>query len=172
MDRDRVVLAEIARPRGVRGELLAISQTDVPGRFEGLKRAYARLVDGSDVEIEFEDAWPYRGDWVLKLAGVDSMNDAQRFRGADIWVPFAERATLPEGEFFQTDLIGCAVVDDATGEELGVVEAWQQFGGPALLAVKVEGREVLIPFVEPICRTVDLEARVIRVSLPDGLLEL
>lgn len=172
MDRDRVVLAEIARPRGIRGELLAVSQTDVPGRIESLKRARARLVDGSDVEIEISEAWAYRGDWVLKLAGVDSMNDAQRFRGADIWVPLAERASLPDGEVFRTDLIGCTVIEEPSGRDLGTVQACYQYGGPPLLGVDVEGREVLIPFVEQVCRTVDLEARVIRVELPEGLLEL
>jgi 16S rRNA processing protein RimM len=172
MDRDRVVLAEIARPRGIRGELLAISQTDVPGRIESLKRAQARLADGSDVEIEISEAWPYRGDWVLKLAGVDSMNDAQRFRGADIWVPLSERASLPDGELFQSDLIGCTVVEEGSGRALGTVQAWHQYGGPPLLGVDVEGREVLIPFVEQVCRTVDLESRKIHVDLPDGLLEL
>ncbi|MCU1295138.1 MAG: rRNA processing protein RimM [Bryobacterales bacterium] len=152
--------------------MLAISQTDVPGRIEGLRRAQARLADGSDVEIEISEAWPYRGDWVLKLAGVDSIDEADRFRGADIWVPLAERGSLPDGEFFQSDLLGCTIVDEATGRELGVVDGWQQYGGPSLLQVQVDGREVLIPFVEQICRKVDSEARIIRVDLPKGLLEL
>lgn len=171
-DQERVVLAEIARPRGIRGELLAISQTDVPGRIENLKRAHARLADGSDVEIEISRAWRYRDGWVLKLAGVDSMNDAQRFRGADVWVPREERASLPGGEFFRSDLIGCTVVEDASGRTLGPVGDWQQYGGPLLLSLQVDGREVLIPFVDDICRKVDLEAREIRVVLPEGLLEL
>jgi 16S rRNA processing protein RimM len=63
-------------------------------------------------------------------------------------------------------------VDEATGRELGVVDGWQQYGGPSLLQVQVDGREVLIPFVEQICRKVDSEARIIRVDLPKGLLEL
>jgi 16S rRNA processing protein RimM len=172
VDPERVVLAEIARPRGVRGELLVISQTDVPGRIESLKRARARLLDGSDLEVEITSAWPYRGDWVLKFAGVDSMDDAQRFRGADLWVPFAERARLPDGEFFRSDLLGCTVIDNVSGDSIGTVANWQQYGGPPLLGVEVNGREVLIPFVEEICRTVDLEARTIRVNLPEGLLDL
>lgn len=172
MDRSRVVLAEISRPRGIRGELLAVSQTDVPGRLETLKRAQVRLADGSDVEVEITAAWQYRGDWVLKFSGIDSMDEAERFRGADLWVPLAERSSLPEGEFFRSDLIGCAVLDGTTGRELGIVDGWQQYGGPPLLQVRVDGREVLIPFVQQICLKVDPEARLIRVDLPDGLLEL
>jgi 16S rRNA processing protein RimM len=172
MDRDRVVIAEITKPRGNRGEVLAVSQTDVPGRIEGLRRARATLGNGSDVEIEISAAWPYRGGWVLKLAGVDSINDAERFRGADIWVPIAERASLPQGDFFRTDLLGCTLFDQTSGRKLGVVAGFQQYSGPLLLELNIEGREVLIPFVDQICPAVDLKARVIRVDLPEGLLEL
>jgi 16S rRNA processing protein RimM len=171
MDSERVVIAEIMRPRGNRGELMVRSQTDVPGRLENLKRAQVRLADGSDVELDVEETWKHKGDWVVKFAGVDSINAADRFKGADVWVSRSERASLPEGDFFQSDLLGCSVID-AAGNRLGSVEGWQRFGGPPLLEVSVDGREVLVPFVDAICRKVDLEARAITVDLPDGLLEL
>ena len=96
------MVAEILRPRGNRGELLAHSQTDVPGRLENLKRAQvatARTARTSQSDVEA--VWQHKDDWVLKFAGVDSIDAADRFRGADLWVPLAERASLPEGEFFQ-----------------------------------------------------------------------
>jgi 16S rRNA processing protein RimM len=167
-----VVVAEVLRPRGNRGEVLAKSQTDVPGRLETLKSAVAQLRDGSDVPIEITEAWVHRGEWVLKFAGVDSIDAAERFRHADIWVSLPERGTLPEGEFFQADLIGCMVIDAASGQCLGGVAAWQQYGGPPLMEVSVDGREVLIPFVNGIYRDVNLAARTITVELPEGLLDL
>jgi 16S rRNA processing protein RimM len=172
MDRERVVVAEILRPRGNRGEVLAKSQTDVPSRLETLKTAVARLSDGSDVPIEITEAWVHGGDWVLKFAGVDSIDAAERFRQADIWVSLPDRGTLPEGEFFQADLLGCMVIDAASGQCLGAVAAWQQYGGPPLMEVSVDGREVLIPFVDSIYRDVNLAARTITVELPEGLLDL
>jgi len=172
MDLERVVIAEIIRPRGNRGEVLAKSQTDVPGRLENLKSAIARLADGSDVPIEITEAWTHQGDWVFKFAGVDSIDAAERFRRADLWVSLADRGTLPENEFFQADLIGCSVADAATGKCLGAVTAWHQYGGPPLMEVRIDGREVLIPFVSSICRVVDSAARTITVDLPEGLLQL
>lgn len=171
MDRTRVVVAEIFRPRGIRGELIARSLTDVPGRLESLKRAHVRLANGTDREVELTDVWQHKGDWVLKFSGVDTMDAADEFRGADLWVPAAERAALPDGDYFQSDLTGCEVVDQTSGQLIGVVEGWQQYGGPPLMEVTVEGRQALIPFVSCECQ-IDLGARVIRMSLPEGLLEL
>jgi 16S rRNA processing protein RimM len=165
------VVAEIARPRGNRGELVAMAQTDVPGRMENLKRAHARLRDGSDVAVEIEEAWPHKGDWILKFAGVDSIAAAEHFRGADLWIPESERGALPEGDFFESDLIGCSVIDNGTGRALGQVEGFEYYGGPPLIALTVGNRPVLIPFVNSLCR-VDLTDRTIRVDVPEGLLDL
>ncbi len=171
MDLTRVVVAEILRPRGNRGELAARSLTDIPGRLESLKRAQVQLANGSDREVELEEVWEHKGDWVLKFKGVDSINAADEFRNADLWVPASERAALPDGEFFQSDLIGCKVVDRATEKEVGVVEGWQQYGGPPLIELTVDGREALIPFISSECQ-VDLGAKVIRMDLPEGILDL
>lgn len=167
----RVVVAEILKPRGLRGEMIARSQTDIPRRLETLRQAHAHLKSGEDVPVELIEAWTHKDDWVLKFAGVDSVEQAERFRGADVWVPLTERSELPGGEFFQSDLVGLPVIDAVSAKAFGVVEDVQQYGGPPLLVLQCEGREVLIPFVPAICR-VDLVGKVIRATLPDGLLEL
>lgn len=171
MDRERVVVAEILRPHGNRGEVIARLQTDVPGRIENLKEANARLVDGRDASVEIAAARRHKDIWILKFKGVDSIDEAVRFRGADLWVPFAHRGKLAAGDFFRSDLIGCSVIDNTSGRRLGFVKGWQQYGGPPLMEVAIEGREALIPFVATLCE-VDLERRTIRAQLPDGLFDL
>jgi len=169
---DTVVVADLLRPRGNRGELLAVSQTDVPDRLPTLKAALVRLADGSELPVAIESAWPHKEHWVLKFAGIDSISDADRFRGSELRVRLEERGRLADGEYFQSDLIGCAVVDKASGRSLGTVRGWQQFGGPPLMELQMEGREVLVPFVPPICQEVDVAGKKIVVDLPEGLLEL
>jgi 16S rRNA processing protein RimM len=168
----RVVLAEIHRERGNRGEVLARSLTDIPGRLENLKSAWVQFAGGTDQAVVIEKVWRHQENWVLKFAGVDSISDAERFRGADLWVPRNERAPLPEGEYYESDLLGFEVRDAASGEAVGIVQGWRRFGGPPLLEVECSGREALIPFVPAICRKVDLERRMVEVDLPEGLLEL
>ncbi len=46
------MIAEIVKPRGIRGELIGRSQTDVPGRLESLKQAHVHLANGEDVAVE------------------------------------------------------------------------------------------------------------------------
>jgi 16S rRNA processing protein RimM len=169
---ERVVVAEILRERGNVGEVVARSVSDVPGRMESLRNARLRLPDGIDHLVTIESAWRHGENWVLKFAGVDSIDAARRLRGADLWVPREERGVLPEGQYFQSDLVGCKVVDGNGGRVLGVVEGFEQYGGPPLLEVKCEGRELLIPFVPAICVGVNLGDRSILVDLPEGLLDL
>jgi 16S rRNA processing protein RimM len=152
--------------------LLAASQSDVPGRLEKLETAIVRFAGGSLLPVQIESAWPHKDLWVLKLAGIDSVNAAEQFRGSELCVAAEERGALPEGEYFQSDLIGCEVVEAGTTKVLGKVEGWQQFGGPPLLQLQVGGREVLIPFVPSICTQVDVAGRKILVEMPEGLLEL
>jgi 16S rRNA processing protein RimM len=165
------VVAEIVRPRGNRGELVAVSQTDVPGRMENLKRACARLTDGSDVAVEIDEVWTHKGDWILKFSGIDSIDAADRFRGADLWIPESERGVLPGGDFFESDLVGCWVIDMATGKRVGEVKGMEHYGGPPLLDVLAGDRLVLVPFVKSLCQ-VDLALRSIRMEIPEGLLDL
>lgn len=168
---NRLVVAEIARPRGNRGELVARSQTDVPGRLERLKRAHVHLTDGSDIEVEIDRAWVHKDDWILKFVGIDSIGGAERFRGADLWIPENDRGELPEGDFFESDLIGCAVIDRMTGQTLGRVEGFERYGGPPLMELTMAERKLLIPFVKSLVQ-VDLAARTIRLDVPEGLLDL
>ncbi len=99
------------------------------------------------------------------------MSDAEKLAGGDVEIPFEERASLPEGEYFQTDLVGCSVVT-LEGKEIGVVERWQEYGGPQLLEVKAGDKEILIPFAKSICVEIDVPGRRIVVDLPEGLTDL
>ena len=80
-----------------------------------------------------------------------------------------DRAVLEAGEFFQSDLVGCEVVERGTGRSLGKVTGWEDSGGPGLLVV--EGG-LLIPFARSICVEIDPATRRITVELPEGLKDL
>ena len=124
-------------------------------------------INGAAMDVE--RVWFHGDRVVFKFKGVDSISDAERLEGAEVCIPKEQRLALPEGEYFESDLIGCEVVDPA-GRILGAVEDLQECGGPPLLAVRTpEGRELLIPFAKSICVEIDVAAKRIRVELPEGL---
>jgi 16S rRNA processing protein RimM len=111
------------------------------------------VVDGAERRIERRagtDARP-----IVRLAGVDSREDAEALRGVEL----CAEETLEEGEFWAADLAGCRVVDGA--REVGVVS--RMIALPSCEALEVG--DLLIPLVRDAIRSVDLEARVIDVDM-------
>ncbi len=106
---------------------------------------------------------------MFKFAGIDSIGDAEAWAGADVLVPESERAAPGEGEYSHADLIGCSLMGEA---RVGMVVGVEEYSGPPLLRVEAtDGREILVPFARSICREIDVAAKIIRVELPEGLLD-
>ncbi len=161
-----ITVAVLVRPRGVRGEITAVSQSSHPERFSQLKSV--RLF-GTGREYTVERVWDHLGTLVFKFAGVDSMNDAELLRGFEVRIPPEERVPLEAGEYYHSDLIGCEVRDRATQRVIGRVTGWEDYGGPSLL--QVDGGRLLIPFVKAICVGIRPAEGVIETDLPAGLEE-
>jgi len=173
---DWVAIGIVGRTRGNRGELLAVSLTGNPERFECLGRAWLFGLPHLPVEgarFEIESVWMHDGRPVIKFRGIDSISAAQQLTGAEIRLPAAEKVPLEEGEFYRSDLVGCRIIERTTGEPLGAVTGWQEAGGPELLEVRTPtGDELLIPFARAMCVEIDVAGRRIVVELPEGLKEL
>jgi 16S rRNA processing protein RimM len=165
-----VTVALLGKTRGNRGELTALALSSKPERYRNLRDVYLfhDAGDPAGEKLEVEDCWFHDATLILKFRGIDSISDAERLSGAEVRVPIAERTPLDPGEFFESDLVGCEVVERATGRSLGRVSAWQDAGGAGLLVV---GR-LLIPFAREICVEIDPAARRIAVELPAGLEDL
>lgn len=166
-----ITVAVLVRPRGVRGEITAVSHSGHPERFAQLKTVRLFHSEGPwpGNEYQVERVWDHMGTLVFKFAGVDSMNDAEPLRGAEVRIPATERVALDPGEYFQSDLIGCEVRDHQSKRVIGHVTGWEEYGGPSLL--QVDGGRILIPFVKAICVDIRPADRVIETSLPEGLEE-
>jgi len=165
-----VAIAKILRPRGLRGEMVAEVLTDFPERFHGLQEVTAVLPDGELRELSLENAWFQKERIVLKFAGVDSIEDAERLRNSEICVDEVDAVELEEGEFFDWQLEGCEVVT-VDGERTGSVRELLRTGGTEVLIIEGDGKEVLVPFAESICLEIDIEKKRIVIDPPEGLLD-
>lgn len=168
---DWITIARIARPQGIRGEVIADLLTDFPERFADLEVAQVKKANGDLVNLRLESHRPHKGRILLKFAGYDTMNAAEDLRGARVIIAHDQLVKLPEGSYYEFDLVGCDVVT-ASGEPVGRVTGVRHFGAAPLLAVGNGEREHLIPLVSSICLEVDIANKRVVIDPPEGLLEL
>jgi 16S rRNA processing protein RimM len=154
---------------GIRGEFVAIPFSDHQERFQSLSRVYLFGSSAAPGQYEVESVRDASGSMLFKFRGIDSISDAEPWRGAEVRIPREERLDLDPGEFFISDLAGCEVVERGTGQSLGIVSGWNEGGASGLLEV---GQDLLIPFVRSICVVIDVAAKRIEVELPEGLKDL
>jgi 16S rRNA processing protein RimM len=168
---EMVVVGRVARPHGLRGEVIVNSSTDFPDeRFRAGATVVARPRGGEPEVVEITAVKFHSGRPILRMAGFESIEDAERLAGAELRVPADDLGTLPEGVYYHHQLVGCEVVTDA-GDSVGRVTAVEGDGGASRLVVRGRRGEVLIPLAREIC-SVDVGAQRIVVTPPDGLLEL
>jgi 16S rRNA processing protein RimM len=166
-----IAIARIARTRGNRGEVLADLYTDFPDRFNALEEVWLEFTDGRQVCAVIEDTWEHKGRVVLKFAGIDDISSAEAYVGCWVQIPAEQAMKLPEGTYFDHDLIGCSVCD-TRGNRLGVVEDILSIAGNGLLVVKGPNGEHLIPAVESICIRISIKEKQILIDPPEGLMDL
>src|SRR3984893_10952196 len=203
-----IVVARVLRPRGNKGEVAVELLTDFPERLTKLREVFLGRAQGESSAAKFagpfgaseptpigvKSCWlsqNHRGQGVFHFDGVTSINDAEKFRGLDVLLPFEQRVTLPAGQYFVSDLVGCSVFEIpvhapvvasspcSLGEVpslLGAVRDVQipgeDISGTPLLEVETSAGEILIPLAVDICTKIDTASRRIEVVLPEGLREL
>lgn len=169
---DRMVLVGVmARTHGIRGEIVVNLATDfAEERFQPGARLFARRPNAAPELLNVTGVRFHQGRPLLTLRGLESIDDAEKYAGTEIRIAPEDQGELPDGMFFHSDLVECAVVT-ADGEPVGTVTAVQGEGAASRLVVTGRRGEILIPLADDICR-VDLEKRIITVTPPDGLLEL
>ena len=176
---DLVSVGRIRGPQGRRGEVAVEIKTDFPERFAAGAN-FLLTCDatgkGNTRDYRVEQAWFHKGNVILKFAGVESISDAEALQGLEVMIPRAQRKEVPAGMYYLADLIGCRVLE--ADSEIGVVGDWEETPAGVVLHVQPAGEqskpddEILIPFAREICFEIDVEQRVIRVALPEGLLEM
>jgi 16S rRNA processing protein RimM len=160
-----VAVGRFVRPQGRKGELLTEPLSDRPGRLAGLQRAFVGTPEGGAREVRVQSCWPHKGRFVLKLEGVDSIDDAERLRGLSLGIGEEELPPLPSGSYYHHQLLGLAVLDEA-GATLGRVAELLDAGAAPVLVVRGAAGERLIPLAHAFVRRVDLEAGCIVMAPP------
>ena len=145
--------------------LLEDDQIFEPGRRLILASGIAERV----AEIEFFRR--QHGRCVIKIRGIDTISEAEKYIGAEIKIPASDLSAPKEGWFYTFQLKGCRVFA-VDGEYLGTITDVLDSGGTEILKVERENEETLIPFAQSYLKKIDVDQQRIEVDLPEGLRDL
>lgn len=164
-----LIIGRILKPHGVGGELKVKPLTDDIKRFDDLKCAYIES-DGHMISHRVEHV-KYGNDVVyIKLDGIDDMDAAGRLTNEHLWVDRRHAAPLPEGSYYVGDIIGCRVYT-LDGLYLGEVKEVLPTGSNDVYAVADGSKQVLIPAIKDVIKTIDIEEGRIIIKPMEGLLD-
>lgn len=155
-------IGQIINTHGVMGDVKVMPLTDDMSRFKNLKEVY---LDRKPVKVQ--NVKFLKDKVVLKLEGIDSMNEAEKykFKRPYLELPRKDLVDLPEDTFFIADLIGC-VVKDTNDFKYGNITDVIQTGSNDVYWVKGE-KEILVPVTKEFVNVIDIENKLIIIR-PSG----
>lgn len=165
MDSQFIAVGQVVTVWGVHGEVKVEVMTDFFDRFSPQEKVY---INGQAVTIE-QSRW-HRGRVILKLATIDSVADAEELRGQLLEIPQSQIRPLPDGEYYQFQLLGLEVWTTER-ELLGRIAHILPTGSNDVYVVPSKHGELLIPAIEDVVLSVDLQKGRMVIELIDGLLE-
>ncbi|HEY3807087.1 MAG TPA: ribosome maturation factor RimM [Kofleriaceae bacterium] len=157
---DRINIGGIARAHGIKGEVVIVTHDPDSTTIGELERVWI-----GGVERTIQQARDTHRGWLVALEGVATRNDAEALRGQVVEVD-RDALELDEDDVLLGDLVGCAVMRG--GEPWGTVASVELGELQHLLVIHFGELERLVPLVDELVRSIDLDARTIVVDTPDG----
>lgn len=163
-------IGKIVKPHALAGEVGVSFIIDYPEEYVSSEVLFLEE-KGSLVPyfIEYQSFNGTKG--IFKFEGIDTIEGAEGLRGMDFYIPLKDLPELEEGQVYFHELIGFQVHGVEEGF-LGEVNDIYDFKSHAVMEIFYQGKEVLIPLHEDIIDNIDEDAQIIRVNLPEGLLDL
>lgn len=166
-----LILGEILRPHGVRGEIRMRIITDYPERLHELKTLYlGKSTDDPNKEsITLKSVRFHKEYALLTIQGISDRSKADTLRGKTVMIGIEDAVPLEEGEYYLFELIGLTVIAD--GENIGDIKEVLQTGANDVYIVDgPRYGELLIPAHDETIIELDFENEIVTMTLPEGLL--
>ncbi|MCI8348275.1 MAG: 16S rRNA processing protein RimM [Firmicutes bacterium] len=165
---EKIKIGKIVNAVALKGEVKVYSYSDYKERFEEIDRVI--LSDGREFKIE--NVRYQKNMAIIKFKGVDDRNGAEALKEKEVFITEEDLRELPDDTFYIRDLIGCKVCDSESGMTIGVVSDVLQNTAQDIYQVDLEkGGQVLIPAVKEFIKSVDIDEKVVEVSLIPGFID-
>ena len=158
-------VGKVTRTHGLKGEF----------KFYPTEQNSATVQSGQriclgEMQLKVESVRGIKSPFILKLDGINSIEETKSLVGQEVRVARKDFEPLPEGEFYRFEIEGLKVLDD-TGKYYGVVEEIVETGSNDVYVVRGEGKEWLIPMIDSVVQTIDLEQGKLIFHCVEGLFE-
>ena len=162
-------LGEVIKTHGLKGEVSSSLDVDFPEEYSELESVFLEQ-QGQLVPFFIETLQINGNKALVKFEEVDSIEDASALIKCPLHLPLTFLPALPDGGYYFHDLVDCMVMEE--GREIGKVKEVIDLSGNQLLVVQQEEKEHLIPLMDEILEEVNVKDKLIKVNLPDGLLDI
>lgn len=171
MAEDCFYIGKIVKKHGFKGEVVLRLDTDIPETYRDMESLFLQRA-GAMIPF-FIQRSSLSGQFLrMKLEGVDTEEQADRLVRSEAYLPMECLPELDDDQFYYHQVEGYRAEDAADGTTIGTIVRVDDTPVQALFVIQRQGREVLVPVVDDFIDKVDKKNRVIRLRLPEGLLEL
>ncbi|SFC73255.1 ribosome maturation factor RimM [Clostridium uliginosum] len=145
-------IGQIINTHGIKGEVKVYPLTEDVQKFKKLKNVFVDGVERNILSVKFQ-----KDRVILKIEGIDSMNDAETYKQKYLEIPRSAEKPLEEDTYYVTDLIGC-IVYDTENVELGEIFEVLSTPNNDVYWIK-EPKELLIPVLKDIVLSIDINEK-------------
>ncbi|WP_165003389.1 MULTISPECIES: ribosome maturation factor RimM [unclassified Enterococcus] len=165
-------VGKIVNTQGIKGEVRVISTTDFPEERYKKGTVLTLFQEGkAPVELTVRSHRKHKNFDLLSFEGHPSINDVEKYRDGILKVSKDESVELEENEFYYHEIIGLKVIEE-DGSELGKVKEILSPGANDVWVVQRPKKEdVLLPYIASVVKEVDLDAGIVHVEIPEGLID-
>ena len=159
----------IVKPYGFNGEVIIGAEISAAEDFPETDFIFL-LIDGLPVPFKVEDSYLKNGQLIFKLEDVSSEAEAKRLNGVSLFIASDDYNPDDKDISFE-DLKGFKVIDSHTGE-LGSITGIDEYPMQLIARCLCNGNELLFPLNDSIVNSIDAKKRTVKVTLPDGLIDV
>ncbi|MBR6443844.1 MAG: 16S rRNA processing protein RimM [Firmicutes bacterium] len=164
---NRIKIGKVTGATGLKGEVRVYSYAESNDRFSRLAGVWLE-----DDEYGIENVRFHKDMVILKLAGINDRNTAEKVKNRFVYMNEEDLEELPEGQYYVKDLIGLKAVT-VSGDEIGTITDILQNTPQDIYEIeKKDGKKALIPGVPDFLKKIDTENGVVVFDPAEGLLDL
>ena len=168
---EKIKIGKIVNAVALRGEVKVYHYSDYKERFEELEEILTER-RGKFTAYKIENVRYQKNTAILKLKGVDDRNAAEALKESDIFITEDDLRELPEDTFYVKDLIGCKVLNEENGVQIGVIKDVLQNSAQDIYQISLQnGKETLIPVVGEFVREVSIAEKCVKIHLIPGFID-